>query len=181
VADDFANLVTSLREVLDSVRLSDPPPEVAREQTDLLSQVSAAARANPGTIGTEPVSRRPDLPGRGNAIIPGFVMHDDQPARSYGRGSFSAAHLGRAAVHGGSITLIFDEVIGRLIERDGKQARTAYLHINYRNLVPVDVELDLEAQIDRQEGRKTFASATIRLDDLVLADAEGLWISPRQE
>jgi hypothetical protein len=178
MSDDFAALVASLRDLLDGIRLADLPPEELRAVTDMLTSATVRLGDHPGVIGTEPVSRRPDLPGRGNALIPGFVMQD-APGRSYGRGTFSAAHLGRAAVHGGSITLIFDEVMGRLVERDGRQARTAYLHVNFRNLVPIDVELDLDTRIDGQEGRKTYASARLHCGDLLLADAEGLWVSPR--
>jgi hypothetical protein len=177
VSDEFAALVTALRGVLDSIRLADLPPEESREVTRLLDSAKLRADRHPGTIGTEPTSQRPDLPGRGNALVPGFVMCDE-PARSRGRGTFSAAHLGRAAVHGGSITLIFDEVMGRLVERDGRRARTAYLHVNFRSLVPIDLELDIDTRIDCQEGRKTYASATLHSGDLLLADAGGLWISP---
>jgi hypothetical protein len=181
VSDDFADLVVSLRHVLDSIRLADLPVEEAQAARASLTAVAERARQFPAADDLEPTSRRPDLPGRGNALIPGFVMNSDESNRSYGHGSFSAAHLGRVAAHGGSITLIFDEVMGRLIERDGRRARTAYLHVNFRRLVPIDVELDLETHIDRQEGRKTFASATIHHGDLLLADAEGLWISPREQ
>jgi Thioesterase superfamily len=171
----------SLRDVLDRIRLADLPSQECREVTNLLTQAAQLAQRHPGTIGTEPTSRRPDLPGRGNALIPGFVMNDEEDGRSYGRGTFSAAHTGRAAAHGGSITLIFDEVMGRLIERDGLQARTAYLHVNFRNLVPIDVPLDIDTRIDRREGRKTYASARIHHGDMLLADAEGLWVSPRED
>src|SRR5882757_8642977 len=122
-------MAQSLRDVLDRIRLADLPREECQEATELLTQVAKLAERHPGNIGTEPTSRRPDLPGRGNALIPGFVMNDEEDGRSSGRGTFSAAHTGRAAVHGGSITLIFDEVMGRLIERDGRRARTAYLHV----------------------------------------------------
>jgi hypothetical protein len=105
----------------------------------------------------------------------------DEPGRSRGRGTFSAAHLGRAAAHGGSIALMFDEVMGRLIELDGRRARTAYLHVDFRNLVPIDVELDIDTRIDGEEGRKTYASATLHAGDLLLAGAKGLWVSPRED
>jgi hypothetical protein len=180
VSDDFAALVTSLRGVLDSIRLADLPPDESRAVRRLLDSARLRAERHPGVIGTEPTSRRPDLPGRGNALIPGFVMYDE-PGRSRGRGTFSAAHLGRAAAHGGSIALMFDEVMGRLIELDGRRARTAYLHVDFRNLVPIDVELDIDTRIDGEEGRKTYASATLHAGDLLLAGAKGLWVSPRED
>ena len=177
--DDFGDLVVALRCVQDQIRLADLPAEQSRQAAEHLRQVAGLASRHPGTLGTEPTSRRPDLPGRGNAVIPGFVMNDEMEQRSVGAGMFSAAHLGRGAVHGGSITLIFDEVMGRLIEREGRQARTAYLHVDFRGLVPIDVRLELNAKVDREDGRKVFASANLRQGALVLADAEGLWVTPR--
>jgi acyl-coenzyme A thioesterase PaaI-like protein len=179
MADTFAELVDALRAVQDSIRLAALSPVEAEQAAELLRQVNRLATKYPAAPGAALTSQRLDLPGRGNALIPGFTMTEQLPRLSRGTGTFSPAHLGRGAVHGGSISLLFDEVLGRLVERDGPSARTAYLLVNYRALTPVDTELSLEARIDGREGRKIFASATLRERDRVLADATGLWVAPR--
>jgi hypothetical protein len=40
-------------------------------------------------------------------------------------------------------------------------ARTAYLHVNYRRITPIGVELTFEATRDRVDGRKRWGSARI--------------------
>src|SRR6202171_910969 len=132
--DAFADLVDALRAAQDWVRLADLPHADAKHAAGLLWQVAEVARRHPAEPGSEPTSHRPDLPGRGNALIPGFTINEELPDVSTGTGTFSAAHLGRGAVHGGSVAVIFDEIVGRLVERDGRHARTAYLHVNYRHL-----------------------------------------------
>ena len=67
--------------------------------------------------------------------------------------------------------------MGRLTNVAGRpRARTAYLHVNYRIITPIGVELHLDATVDRQEGRKIFASGRLRHGADLLADAEGLFI-----
>ena len=54
--------------------------------------------------------------------------------------------------------------------------RTAYLHINYRRIVPIDKELQVDAGVDRVEGRKIFVSGRLSDGDTLLTDAEALFV-----
>ena len=58
-------------------------------------------------------------------------------------------------------------------------ARTAYLHVNYRNITPIERELQLTARFDREEGRKRFLSGELRDGDTLCADVEGLFVALR--
>ena len=58
-------------------------------------------------------------------------------------------------------------------------ARTAYLKVNYRAIVPLDIELQVDATVDRVEGRKRWASARLYNDGTLVADAEGLFVELR--
>jgi acyl-coenzyme A thioesterase PaaI-like protein len=95
-----------------------------------------------------------------------------------GRVTFSDFHLGgNAAAHGGALSLMFDEILGWLANSGGRPiARTAYLHIDYRNVTPLHTELVLEGRIDRQEGRKCFASGKLLDGDAVVVDVECLFV-----
>ena len=58
----------------------------------------------------------------------------------------------------------------------GPRQRTAYLHVNYRQIVPIDQELQVDARVDRVEGRKIFVSGRLSDGDTVLTDAEALFV-----
>lgn len=119
-----------------------------------------------------------DAPGRGQALVPVVQFEDD--TRMTGRVTFGRYYLGdNGAVHGGAITLLFDELLGRLAiaTSDGAPSRTAYLHVNYRSITPVGRDLRVECRLDRREGRKAFMVGVLLDGDTVCADAEGLFLS----
>jgi predicted thioesterase len=70
--------------------------------------------------------------------------------------------------------------LGR-IANSGSRAvsRTAYLKVNYRHITPIGVELRVEATVDRIEGRKRWISGRLFHHDVLVADAEGLFIELR--
>ena len=106
---------------------------------------------------------------------------EESPGHVGGRAQFRRSHVGgNAAAHGGTLPLLFDEVMGRVANAEQRTvARTAYLHVNYRNVTPVDRWLHVEASIDRQEGRKRWISGKLTDGDTLIADAEGLFIELR--
>lgn len=59
---------------------------------------------------------------------------------------------------------------------DSPFQRTAYLHINYRQIVPVERDLQATATLERVEGRKIFITGALLDGDTVLADAEALFV-----
>jgi acyl-coenzyme A thioesterase PaaI-like protein len=80
------------------------------------------------------------------------------------------------------LPLLFDDVVGRMVNSNGgeRPARTAYLHVNYRHITPLDRELRIEASLDRIEGRKRFASGRLYDGETLVSDAEGLFVELRQ-
>ena len=106
-----------------------------------------------------------------------ITEYSDTHAR--GHVSFGRFYLGgNGAVHGGAIPLVFDELMGRLANTGGRPpSRTAYLHVNYRNITPIETRLVIEAHFDSEEGRKRILTGTIRDGDTLCADAEGLFVA----
>ncbi len=98
-----------------------------------------------------------------------------------GRVTFGRFHLGgNGVVHGGVQPLLFDDVLGMAVNRqlgDLGVARTAYLHVDYRWVTPIDVELTFEATAGAVEGRKRHAAGRL-LDGAgrVLSKAEALFV-----
>lgn len=110
------------------------------------------------------------------ALLPSlsFVEEGDQLR---GIVNFGRFHVGKGAAHGGSISLVFDEVMGALsASRQRTKARTAYLHIEFRAVTPIDKELSVHAWFVAEAGRKRFLRASISDGDVVCAEANGLWI-----
>ena len=73
---------------------------------------------------------------------------------------------------------LFDSVLGKtsFLLTGGPYQRTAYLHVNYRKIVPIEKELQVEAGVSRTEGRKIFVEMRLCDGSDVLADGEGLFV-----
>ena len=119
-----------------------------------------------------------DLPNRGNIMQVPVELHKiAEDGRIGGTARFRRFHLGRnGAVHGGALALLFDSVLGYTAFRLSKSPfqRTAYLHVNYRKIAPIDKELQVDAGIDRIEGRKIFVAGRLLDGDDVLVRGRGV-------
>jgi len=81
--------------------------------------------------------------------------------------------------HGGFVSLLLDETMGKALSAAGIRAPTARLAVNFRRPMTLGQEYEIQAQITSQQGRKKFVSADIRLasDPVdVIADAEALFV-----
>ena len=54
--------------------------------------------------------------------------------------------------------------------------RTAFLHVDYRKIVPIEKELQVDAGVDRVDGRKIFVAGRLLDGDAVLAEASALFV-----
>src|SRR5690625_398844 len=82
------------------------------------------------------------------------------------------------AVHGGAVTLLFDEFLGNVSTRAQlPTSRTAYLNTDFRSITPVDKELTIQGHVTRVEGRKQFLSGQLFDGQTLCAEAEGLWVA----
>jgi acyl-coenzyme A thioesterase PaaI-like protein len=94
--------------------------------------------------------------------------------------TFSRYHHGsNGAVHGGSIPLLFDDFLGRIVASSGVRARTAWLRVDYRRITPVEQQLQLSGWISHIEGRKYSVRGELRINDLVTAEADSLFVELR--
>jgi acyl-coenzyme A thioesterase PaaI-like protein len=175
----FVDLIATLRRLQDLSAGSRPTVAAARQAARLAA--AAADRLSAYQVG-EPdqiAGKQPHIPGRAQCMIP--AVHYEQAEADAVRAhvTFSRFYLGGGgAVHGGALTLIFDKVLGRLAGAGGRpRSRTAYLHVNYRNIAPLDRELQLRASVDRIEGRKIWTSAALHDGATLLSDAESLFVT----
>ncbi|MGV0627368.1 PaaI family thioesterase [Mycolicibacter minnesotensis] len=176
---DYGRFLENIRTLQDHARAVDAPAEVISRAADTLQELCALLAPFDTDEWSSPSGRRLDLPMRGNLLPVPMKLRKDDDGRLSGWARFRRFHLGRnGAAHGGAIGLLFDSVLGTAswVLTGGPYQRTAYLHINYRQIVPIDTELQVRAWVSRTEGRKIFVETSLSDGDTVLADAEALFV-----
>jgi acyl-coenzyme A thioesterase PaaI-like protein len=81
--------------------------------------------------------------------------------------------------HGGAVATALDDTLGTLVL--GHPGVTARLEINYRRPAFLHRRFELEAWVERVEGRKIEMAAEMREDGDVVADATALFIQVDRE
>lgn len=176
---DYGRFIDGVRALQDHARAVDAPDGVITEAADLLDKLSGLLAPYDTDEWNSPSGRRMDLPMRGNILTVPMNAHKTDDGRIEGWARFARFHLGRnGAVHGGCLGMLFDTVLGLTssVLTGGPRQRTAYLHINYRQIVPIEKKLQIAAGVDRVEGRKIFVSGRLSDGDTVLTDAEALFV-----
>lgn len=175
----YAELIDSLREFLDCLAGALPDEATSRVLTGQLEAWSGRLRSQGVPETEQAFGHRVDLPGRGQAMAPAFHVTTADRDHVSGTVTFGRFYIGgNEAVHGGAVTLLFDEVLGRLCDSAGRPpSRTASLTTNFRAVTPIDREVQVHAWVDRVEGRKIFLLGEIRDGETLCAHAEGLFVA----
>lgn len=176
---DYGRFVEAVRTLQDHTRAADAPDEVIAMAADLIEAVSELLAPFDADEWTTPSGRRMDLPNRGNIMQVPVDLERTAEDEVGGVARFRRFHLGRnGAVHGGAVALMFDSVLGFAAFRltRSRRQRTAYLHVNYRKIAPIEKELQVDARIDRTEERKIFVAGRLLDGDAMLAEAEALFV-----
>lgn len=80
-------------------------------------------------------------------------------------------------MHGGYISLLLDEVMGKVLAGTGVKAPTARLNVQFRRPVQLYTEIELRGRLIAESGRKfTLGGQILSADGIILAEAEGLFI-----
>jgi len=176
---DYGRFIDAVRKMQDHARAVDAPDEVITQAADLLDKVSALLSPFDADEWQSPSGRRMDLPVRGNILTVPMSSRKTANGRIEGWARFARFHLGRnGAVHGGALGMLFDSVLGMTtsVLTGSRRQRTAYLKINYRNIVPIEKELQFDAGIDNVDGRKIFVSGRLNDGDTLLTEADALFV-----
>jgi acyl-coenzyme A thioesterase PaaI-like protein len=176
---EFGRFVAAMRRAQDLAVSADVDAAtwgIAAERLDELIALLAPHQA-PGR--QAPAGRAPALPGAGSVLMPPWQIRDITDGRVNVAVQFSRYHVGgNNAVHGGVVAMMFDVMCGMIIHAIGRPiSRTAFLHVDYRNITPIDVPLTMRGWASKVEGRKTFVNA--ELTDpagTLLAEANGLMV-----
>lgn len=175
----FERYVSTMRRLLDISVSTDPDGDTwvaAADRAEELVELLEKFRAPEGVA---PAGRAPTLPGMGSLLLPPWrVTRFDVDGVSM-RGQFSRFHVGgNSAVHGGVLPLLFDWMFGMVAHAANRPiSRTAFLHVDYRKVTPIDTPLLVHGRVDKTEGRKAFVAAELTdTDGTVLAEAHGLMV-----
>ncbi|ALR13304.1 thioesterase [Mycobacteroides saopaulense] len=179
VGPGFGRFLTAMRRLQDlavSADMEDPRWDEAADLTEKLVELMDPYESPEG-VG--PANRVADEPANGHLLLPPWFIDKAGPDGIEAHGDFPRFYLGgNGAVHGGILPLLFDHLFGMTVIMAGRTiSRTAFLHVNYREVVPVGVPLTASSRIDEVDRRKAFVSAELYdAHGTVLADANGLMV-----
>jgi acyl-coenzyme A thioesterase PaaI-like protein len=175
----FGRFVASMRRLQDLAVSADPADGVWDDAADRAAALVELLGPFEADEGKAPAGRTPDLPGMGSLLLPPWTLTRYAPDGVEMTGYFTRFHVGgNHAVHGGVLPLLFDHMFGMISHAAGRPiSRTAFLHVDYRKITPIDSPLVVRGRVTRTEGRKAFVSAElVDGDDAVLAEGTGLML-----
>jgi acyl-coenzyme A thioesterase PaaI-like protein len=197
--EDLEPAVAGVRRLIAHLRKTQAPPEllarVARETHALADSLEGLDHAGPFAqrrlvLRNEPHERTTTDSAEFFPYSP--VVGPLNPIAApvefrYRDGELEAEHVFDApyngpptAVHGGVIALVFDELLGCVGVMNDVGGFTGQLEIRYRALTPIGHPIRMRGWIDRSEGRKTWIRGTFHDGETLCAEAEGLFIRPRE-
>ncbi|MFV0495267.1 PaaI family thioesterase [Mycobacterium sp.] len=175
----FGRFVASMRRVQDLAVSADPGDDVWDRAADHAAALVDLLAPYQAPEGVSPAGRTPGLPGMGSLLMPPWTITRHSPEGVEMTGRFSRFHVGgNMAVHGGVLPLLFDHLFGTVAHAAGRLiSRTAFLHIDYRKVTPIDAPLVISGRVTRIEGRKAFVSAELcDSDGALLAEGNALMV-----
>jgi acyl-coenzyme A thioesterase PaaI-like protein len=185
LAEELRTITALLMETAAPAGLLD---ELATETTRLRERLAAAPggrvrtryRAETEGDGERAFLDTSPLIGRANPVAPPLQLTlDGEMVR--GICAFSRAYEGPPGyVHGGFIAAAFDELLGATQSMTARPGMTGRLTVRYRRPVPLNREAVFAGRLTRVEGRKILTEATLSVDGVLHAEAEGLFISVDQ-
>ncbi|MEV5840223.1 hotdog domain-containing protein [Nocardia sp. NPDC052112] len=179
--DEYAELIEAMRAAQEAVTRSKPTPRAAAAAAARLREIATAIAEFEVDEDDQIAGKRWDSAGHGQALIPPIHLDRMTDTTAIGRVTIGRFHSGRYAMNGGVAPLIFDEILARLANHHRPWARTARLEVVFRAPAPLHTELTVTARLVEQQGRKRFLHGTLHHGDVLLVEAEGLWIELKHE
>jgi hypothetical protein len=186
-------LAAAMRRTVGLMTCADIPEQELSRLADTVERLADRLASFPRTSRTEGYSESANA-GRTDALfdhspVIGLSNPLSAPLRLWrdGERTGGSAVYGDAyegppgCLHGGFVAAAFDELLGFAQSVTGAPGMTARLIVQYRKPTPLATELRFDAGVDKVEGRKIYASGTVRVGDEVTAEAEGLFVSVNRD
>lgn len=136
----------------------------------------AGIRARDERAGSDYLPRSPVV-GDASPLAPPFEW-EVRDGRAVARAKLGAPYEGPPGyVHGGMIALIFDEILGMANIASGTPGMTGTLTVKYRKPTPLHRMVEIEAWVERVEGRRILTKGTMQVDGALTAEAQGIFVS----
>jgi hypothetical protein len=156
----YLAMIDALRALRDGIATTAPPADLIADVTRAATDLTARLAPHAVEERDRPYGQLTGTPGRGQTIVP-------------------ALHLG-APVDDRVQGHVTDDLLGRLANTGGRSpCRTAYLHVDYRNVTPLDTELRVAAWFEHEEGRKRLLRGTLHHGETLCVEVEGLFVALR--
>ncbi len=177
-ATEYAAMLGELRDFLSVVATSAPGPDQVRTLTSQLHAMRQGLTPFVTDDDRAPYGQQLDLEGdHGLVSLPSIEVLDVSDGHLEAEVRFSRWHVGGGGtVHGGMVATALDELMGHAQLSAGWIARTAYLNVSFRAGTPFDRTLRASVRTVRAEGRKQVVAATLLDGELLLAEAEALFV-----
>ncbi|MBY6684987.1 PaaI family thioesterase [Rhodococcus sp. BP-149] len=176
---DYGRLIEALRTVQDLAVSTDLPDDQLALAADQAEKLAATMAPYVVPEGLSPAGRALELPGRGSLLMLPWTIEKYGAEGVRSTGVFRRFHLGgNGAAHGGTLPLLFDDLFGLIQHAYGRPiSRTAFLHIDYRAVTPLNEQLVAEGHVTKVEGRKTFIEARLtKQDGTLVAESNALMV-----
>jgi hypothetical protein len=191
--EELFDLAQSMRNAMEKMVVIDQPHEElrrARREIDAIARrletigrKGLHARMVP-SIDPGPDDLRPYYAGDANRwhynpIFPALRLSFDGGVL-HGSVTLSLTYEGPpGCVHGGIVSMLFDQLLGQVNMEHGVAAMTGSLAVTYRSPTPLLTELSLEAHPPEQiDERKYVTRGWIRCRSEVTAEAVGVFVRP---
>jgi len=175
----FGRFLAAMRRAQDLAVSANPDSDTWERAADHAEALVELLGPFEAPEGVGPANRVPSLPGSGSLLMPPYRVHKFDAESVELTVQFSRYHVGgNYAVHGGVLPLMFDSMFGMVIHAAGRPiSRTAFLHVDYRKVTPINTDLAMRGWVRETQGRKAFVNAEMRNPDGELtAEANGLMI-----
>lgn len=175
----FERFLVAMRRAQDLAVCANPDRDVWETAADKVAELVDLLEPHRAAEGEGPANRSPDLPGAGSLLMAPWQVTKFEPEGIELSVQFSRFHVGgNSAVHGGVLPLLFDSMFGMVIHATGRPiSRTAFLHVDYRRVTPIDTPLTARGWLREAEDRKAFVNAELLdAEGNVLAESHGLMI-----
>ena len=166
--------MTAMRRLQDIAVCTDPDGAVWTGAAERIEELCERLEIHKAPVGVAPAGRAPHLPGLGHpgpSRTPGPTA---SPWVGTSAGSTSAATRPSTA----ALYRCFRLAFGMIVSAAGRPiSRTAYLHVDYRKITPINEPLCRAGASTRStDGRHSSSATMTDSDGTVLSEASGLMI-----
>ena len=137
------------------------------EEFDLTTPLEDLHTYSPAVGDANPFAPQVDLEVTEDKVVQGTVR-------------FTEIHNGPPwnTCHGGILALVYDDIVGLAAMVGAGGGMTVRLTVNYRKPTPLFEPIRFRAWLEEHEGRKFLARGEMHHGEVLLSEAEGLFVRP---